>query len=90
MSRPDRSPLIGVRASIYERRGKDETFLMTVEILDVNPSRLWAHVVVAPPPPSSLIVAANEAARHRVGDLVEVQTGAAWRISLTEHPEAAS
>lgn len=90
MSRPDRSPLVGVRASIYERRGKDETFLMTVEILDVNPSRLWAHVVVAPPAPTSLLIEANEKPRHRVGDLVEVQCGAGWRISLTEHPEAAS
>ena len=82
-------PLQGKIASIYERRGKDEAFLMTVEILDVNPSRLWAHVVVAPPPPSGLIVEAHEKPRHRVGDLVEVQCGAGWRISLTEHPEAA-
>ena len=88
MSGAGKNPLVGVRASIYERRGKDETFLMTVEILDVNPGRLWAQVVVVPKPPSSLIVATNEQTRHRIGDLVEVQTGAAWRISLTEHPEA--
>jgi len=79
---------MGRVVSVYERRGKDETFVMTVEVIDANPGRLWIHVLAVAPPASSLLVEANAPARHRVGDLVEIQPSASWRFSLTEHPES--